>query len=76
MDLDYSHAEISIIPPANATPAVIDTAANTVAPPLTLHTDAGGCLFPAEVLGPRTRSPLQPLILKCELADHPNKAFV
>ena len=55
---DYSHAEISIIPPANATPAVINTAANTVAPPLTLHTDAGGHLFPAEVLGPRTCSPL------------------
>ena len=36
----------------------------------------GGCLFPAEVLGPRTHSPLRPLILKCKLADHPNKAFV
>ena len=76
MDLDYSHAEISIIPPANATPAVINTAANTVAPPLTWHTDADGHLFPAEVLGPRTRSPLQPLILECELAHHPDKAFV
>ena len=52
------------------------TAANTVAPPLTLHTDAGGCLFPAEVLGPRTRSPVRPLILECELAHHPDKAFV
>ena len=41
MDLDYSHTESSIIPPANATPA-----ANTVAPPLTLHTDAGGVPFP------------------------------
>ena len=76
MDLDHSHAEISIIPPANATPAVINTAANTVAPPLTLHTDAGGRLFPAEVPGPRTRSPVRPLILECELAHHPNKAFV
>ena len=76
MDLDYSHAEISIIPHANATPAVIYTAANTVAPPLTLHTDAGGRLFPAEVPGPRTRSPVRPLIFECELAHHPDKAFV
>ena len=76
MDLDYSHAEISIIPPANATPAVINTAANTVAPPLTRHTNAGGRLFPAKVTGPRTHSPLRPLILECELAHHPNKAFV
>ena len=30
----------------------------------------------AEVLRPRTRSPLPPLILKCKLADHPDKAFV
>ena len=32
MDLDYSYAEISIIRPANATPAVINTAANTGSP--------------------------------------------
>ena len=49
MDIDYSHAEISIISAANATPPAV---INTVAPPLTLHTDAGGCLFPAEVPGP------------------------
>ena len=67
MDLDYSHAEISIIPPANTTPAIINTAANAVAPPLTLHTNAGGRLFPAEVPGPRTRSPLRPPLpnLRC-----------
>ena len=44
--------------------------------PLTLHTDAGGHLFPPEVPGPRTRSPLRPLILECELAHHSDKAFV
>ena len=70
--MDHLYAKISIIPPANATPVVI----NTVAPPLTLHTDAGWCLFSAEVPGPRTHSPLQPLILECELAHHPDKAFV
>ena len=76
MDLDYSHTEISIIPPANTTPAIISSAANTVAPPLTLHTDAGGCLFPTKFLSPRTYSPLRPLILECELAHHPDKALV
>jgi len=76
MDLDYQHAEISTIPPATATPAVINTAANTVAPPVTLHTDAGGHPLPAEASGPKTRSPLRPLVLECELAHYPDKAFV
>ena len=30
----------------------------------------------SEVPDPRTRSPLRPLILECELAHHPDKAFV
>ena len=47
-----------------------------MAPPVTLHTDAGGHPLPAEASGPKTRSPLRPLVLECELAHYPDKAFV
>ena len=50
IDLHYSHAEISIIPPANATPAVI----NTVAPHSPCIQMQVGASFPLQswVLGP------------------------
>ena len=73
MDLDYQHAEISTIPPATATSAVINTAANTVAPPVTLHTDAGGHPLPAEASGPKTRSPYDHSSLSANLLITPTK---
>ena len=45
--------------------------------PSTLHAGAtGNRLLPVDASGPRIRTPLRPLILKCELTNHPDKAFV
>ena len=75
-DQDRPHAENLTTPPALITPAATNTSATFVVPPITLHTDAGSHCFSAEVSGPQTRTSLRPLILECELAHHPDKAFV
>ena len=58
-DIDYSHAETSISPFANATPAVINTAVNIMAPP----THPAYKCRRAPLLGPMICSSLRPLIL-------------
>ena len=76
-DQDHPSAESSTNPPALVHTAVTNIAVNSVVPPSTLHTGAtGNHLLPADASGPRTRTPLRPLILECELANHPDKAFV
>ena len=77
MEQKYPHAETSTAPPASITPAVTDITVTAVVPTITLHTGAmGNHLIPAEISSPRIRTPLRPLILECELAHHPDKAFV
>ena len=77
-DQDLSPAETSTMALAIATPVATSTTVTSVVPHLILPVGATGSHLPhpTEPSGPGSRTPLRPLIIERELADHPDKAFV
>ena len=63
--------------PVTATPVATSITATPVAPQITLPTNVMGSLpHLTEVFRPGPRTPLRPLVIKWELVNHPDKAFV
>ena len=63
--------------PVIATPVATSIAATPVAPQTTLPKSAmGSPPHLTEVSRPGSRTPLRPLVIKWELVNHPDKAFV
>ena len=63
--------------PVTVTPVTTSITATLVAPQTTLPTNAmGSPPHLTEVSHPGSRTPLQPLVIKWELVNHPDKAFV
>ena len=74
---DLSLAETSTIAPVTATPVTTSITATPVAPQITLPTNAMGSQpHLTEVSRPGSRTPLRPLVIKWELVNHPDKAFI
>ena len=73
---DYSYAETSTKLSLQLQSVITDTSVPFVVPLITLYTGViGNHLSPADASDP-SRTPLQPLILECELANYLGKAFV